>query len=308
MASLVTSSLLSGCAVTPYRYGRFHTASDGDSSRTEVAIEYGEPHKVLDRMAWFFGIPSRILPLSANVNNHNVSEETTEKLSRFLQENDLTDVLVRVNQYDPAGEWRRLKENSRVAPGWRYTFGVLGLAGYTLLPGRVFGGDSYNPFTNSLYVNSDVPAVVMVEAAYAKDIHSRPMPGTYAAINEFPVLTLWRHTLAVNDILGYAQIQHDWAVERQTYRIVYPQMGVHAGLGGHAAVTLGTSLPFVALPAMAVGGALAGHAVGQTTIVRREAERDAETKSGDPTGGIQLTGHAELHDDDDPAPRSRPSP
>ena len=263
-------------------------------------------------MAWFVALPSRILPLNPNVNSHTLSADSADQLKTYLQENELTDVLVRVNQYDPGGEWSRLRQNSRIAPGWKYTFGTASVIGYTLFPGRVFGGDIYNPFTNSLYVNSDVPAMLIVEAAYAKDIHARALPGTYAAVNEFPVLTLWRHTRAVNDTLGYALKEDNWDLERDTYRTVYPLMGVHAALGGHSAASWAMAMPMITIPISMVGGAAAGHTVGQTTIAYRERQRktvsdanlaahpkiemneDSMPDSDEARSGIQLTGFAEI--------------
>lgn len=254
-----------GCATLPYRYGHFRPPED--HSPKDVVYDYGEPHKVLDSIAWMTGIWSRILSLNSHVNNHDMTDETRAKLTAYLEENDLTDVLVRVNQYDPKGEWRRLRENHRVAPGWRYTAGVLSMAHYTLLPGRVFGGDQYNPFTNSLYLNSDLAAVAMHEAAYAKDIHSQTFPGTYAVFNELPVMSLWRHTRGVNDILGYARTNDDWKVEHETYRVVYPQMGVHS-----MALT-GFFVPFWEGLAFTATGAAAGHITGQIAIAQRDKER-----------------------------------
>ena len=280
-----------GCAVTPYRYSHFPDSDTATEAPAEIAIAYGRPHKMLDGVAWVAGLPSRLLPMHANVNNHKLSDETTDKLKAYLRENDLTDVYVRVNQYDPGGEWRRLRENTRIAPGWRYSVGAAGLIVHAALPGRVFGGDLYNPFTNSLYINSDVPAVVLMEAAYAKDIHSRRWPGVYATINELPVLSLWRHTLAINDVLGYAQADDDWDVEREIYRVVYPQIGVHGALGGHTAAALGTALPLITIPIAAVGGAIAGHTVGQATIAKRVAARSAELHAHERGHEIQHVGH-----------------
>ena len=270
-----------GCAVTQYRYSHYRDSTlDCNAvakSETEAVFEYGRPNKTLDRLAWGVGLPSRILPLSSRVNNHDISAETTAKLSRYLHENDLDDVLVRVNQYDPKGEWKRLWDNTRISPGWKYTFGAGMLVQYTLFPGRVFGGDHYNAYTNSLYVNSDVPAMLILEAAYAKDIHARPLPGPYAAINELPVLETWRLSYGLNDTLGYAQLNDDWELERETYAIVYPIMGIEVALGGHSAISSLASVPLVVLPIAAVGGAATGHVLGQTTIKRRERERDFES-------------------------------
>ena len=255
-----------GCATMPYRYGKFRS-SENDSP-SDVVFEYGRPQKTLDGIARMTGAWSRILSMNSHVNEHNLSEGTKAKLIAYLEENDLADVLVRVNQYDPKGEWRRLRENQRVGLGWRYTFGLLSMAQYALIPGRVFGGDQYNPFTNSLYLNSDVSAVVLHEAAFAKDVHSRSLPGSYAVFNEFPILSLWRHTRGVNDVLGYALTNDDWAVERETYRVVYPQMGVHA-----AALT-GSFVPFWDGLLLTVAGAAAGHATGRIAIAQRTEERN----------------------------------
>lgn len=281
-----------GCAAVPYKYGSFQSANEVDLP-SEVTVSFGKPHKGLDRLAWVIGLPSRILPLHGSVNNHSLSEETSDKLKKYLRENELTDVYVRVNQYDPAGEWQRLQENDRIAPGWRYSVGALGLVAYTILPGRVFGGDLYNPFTNSLYINSDVAAVVLAEAAYAKDIHSRRLPGPYATLNEFPLLSLWRHVHAINDVLGYSQTEEDWELERETYRVVYPQMGIHAAGGGHTIAAFITTMPLFTIPLVAVVGAVAGHAVGQTNIAQRHAVWNQELPFHADTQEIQLSGHTE---------------
>jgi len=264
--AVVCSLYVSGCATLPYRCSQ--SSMPECDQQKEVVVEYGRPHKTLDGIAWFLGIWSRLLPLNSHVNSHNLSAENQERLIAYLEANDLTDVLVRVNQYDPKGEWHRLQENRRISAGWRYTAGTLSLVPYSLLPGRVFGGDQYNPFTNTLYLNSDVSAVALHEAAYAKDIHLRSLPGCYAVINGVPLLSMWRHTVGVNDVLGYARTHDDWALERETYRVVYPQMGVHS------MAFAGTVVPFWDGILLSVAGAAAGHATGQIALSRRDRERN----------------------------------
>ena len=65
--------------------------------------------------------------------------ETEQNLAQYLEANGLTSTKVRINQYDPIGEWRRLRANKEVGAGWRYTVGAFGTVIYTVLPGRVFG-------------------------------------------------------------------------------------------------------------------------------------------------------------------------
>ena len=46
--------------------------------------------------------------------------------------------------------WRRLVANKSVGWGWRYTLGTTLWLGETVFPGRLIGGDHYNPFTNTV--------------------------------------------------------------------------------------------------------------------------------------------------------------
>jgi hypothetical protein len=291
-----------GCATTPYRYGKFHPPG---TVPEKPVIVVGEPHPTLDRVAWVIGIPDRILPMNKNINNHKLSDETAAKLEEYLQKNDLTDIYIEVNEYDPKGEWRRLSENRRVGAGWRYTLGTLSWLNYTLLPDRIFGGDYYNPYTNVLSINSDVPAIVLYEAAFAKDVHACNLPGTYAAINELPVISIWRRERAMRDVLSYSREHDDWPTEREAYCVLYPQIGIETTMIGTPFV------PFLWRPVLGVGGALAGHAVGRTiaaTQARYHApkKRSLEPEHSEPelpeevppaeprsVGKIQLSGYTE---------------
>ena len=293
-----------GCATNPYRYGRFHPDSPGETDLQPVRIVRGEPNKTLDRLGNILGIKDKILPMSNKVNNHHVTDETLEKLVEYLEKNDLTDVYVTVNHYAPKEQWRLLRENDRISPGWKYTAGTFTWLNYTIIPNRLFGGDHYNPFTNTLYVNSDVPAKLICEAAYAKDIHGRKYPGLYAVfVNDLPVLNLWRQSRAVNDTLGYAQTEADWPTEKQTYRIMYPHIG--AGALGETGMVIASPfsgpLSFVFQPILGFGGALVGHAVGRTVIARREAEVNQQQAPDqepleDPGGKVHLVHYVEDED------------
>jgi hypothetical protein len=185
---------------------------------------------------------------------------------------------VAVNEYDPKGQWQRLRENKRVAAGWRYSVGTLNWLSYTILPNRLFGGDRYSPYTNTLNLSSDVPAQVLSAAAYAKDIHSQRLPGTYAAfVNDMPVLSVVREAKAARDVLGYARARHDWKSEQQAYHVLYPQ------IGGATVGTAGVFVPTVG-PLLHLGGVAAGHAVGRTVayIQRPKEEESAKDAPSEP--------------------------
>jgi hypothetical protein len=219
-----------------------------------VEVRHGQPNVVVDGVGWIAGVPNKLAIWDRRANNHAVSPETEESLLRYMDDNGLNDVLVRVNQYDPLGEWTRLVSNDRIHSFGRSTVGVYNGLEYTLLPGRILGGDWYDPFTNTLNVYSDLPPLAMSRAAYAKDVRSRDYPGAYAATQEVPIIGMVHETVGNQDVLAYTAqrgSQHDHSEAR---RILYPDYGGSWGAQLASFVPFGASL-----------GRLAGAAVGHTT-------------------------------------------
>lgn len=218
----------SGCVTPGYQDASLSTSGVEHASFTdESQIERGRPHTLIDGVGWVVGIPSKIMLWNADVDSHFVSPHTELAIHDYLARNRLDDVKVRLNQYDPAGEWRRLKENKAVAPGWRYTLGAVATLGYTILPGRILGGDNYNPFTNTISLYSDHPAIALHEGGHAKDFARRKYRGTYAAAYLVPGLALVHETRATNDALSYVHAHGEAAEMRDAYRVLYPAFGSH---------------------------------------------------------------------------------
>jgi hypothetical protein len=275
-----------GCAGVPsdYDYSRFRPPGSPAKTPDDVVVVYGTPRKRLDWVARALGVRDRLLSLNSKVGTHDVSGATIGKLKNYLFENDLTDVAVYVNHYDPKLQWRRMRENSLIAPGWRKTLGTLDMVGYTLVPGRIFGADRYDPYTNSLYINSDVPAIVLHEAAYAKDIHARRSKGTYVALNDLPIVGLWRHNRGIREVLGYARAKNDWELERSTYVVMYPRTGAAIAPAGAPLLRVWWGGPLLAL-----GGAVCGHATGRTVAAYRGSQRNAAERASDGDAGAVKT-------------------
>lgn len=220
-----------------------------------VQVVQGNPNAVVDGLGWVIGVPRKLMLWDSRVDNHAVQPETLAEVATYAEVNHLQDVCIRANQYAPMDEWRRLRENDHISPGWRYTMGSMSVIGYTLLPGRIFGGDQYNPYTNSVYVYSDIPALAIEAAAYAKDIQSRDLPGTYAAVNHLPVVSIWRETISTNDTLEYLASHGSTDEHKEGLAILYPNYG--AAVGGSFGSLIG------ATPAFEFGGAVVGHISGQ---------------------------------------------
>lgn len=115
-------------------------------------IERGKPRPVIDGLGWFFGIPGKIVLWDRRVENHDISAVTELAISDYLDDNQLDHVKVRLNQYAPLDDFRRLTKNKTVGWPYRYTIGALSVAGEAVFPGRLFGGDHYNPFTATVHL------------------------------------------------------------------------------------------------------------------------------------------------------------
>jgi hypothetical protein len=269
IGSLLFACCLSGCATVPYRFGAasgYRTSSELQLMTSSEQIERGEPHKVLDRIGWVFAIPDKITLWDRRIGNHDIGPQTEAVIADYLAKNELTSVKVRLNQYHPGDDWRRLRANDTVGAGWRYTLGTLSVLGETVIPGRLFGGDHYNPFTNTVHLYSDVPSVAIHEAGHSKDFAWRKWKGTYAALYLLPGVPLYHEAKATNDALGYAITEGDPRLQREAYEILYPAYGTYLG----SAVGGGRSLAYIA-------GVVGGHVAGR--IKASDNERATEQRA-----------------------------
>lgn len=231
----------------------------------EIDVEHGEPRPFIDGVGWVLGVPNKLLLLDKRADNHDVSPETVEGAADYLAANQVDGVMVRVNQYDPLGEWRRLAENDRVGLGWRATVGTLYTLGYSVLPGRLIGGDWYNPFTDTVHVYSDVPALAMEQAAQAEDNHKRSHPGLYSATRLLPFIGIVHEARAKQAVFEHVDATGTPDEQAEARRVLHPRLG--AEIGGHAAVFVPQADAI-----LSVGGAAIGHAVGRYQASQIESE------------------------------------
>ena len=230
----------------------------------EPQIERGHPRPMIDGFGYVWGIPSKLMLWNRKVENHRISHETETLLFEYMEINGLSDIKVRLNQYRPWDDWSRLTRNKSVAWQWRYTFGTVATLGETIVPGRLFGGDHYNPYTGTIHLYGDVPSIAFHEAAHAKDFSNRRYPGNYAALYIIPTVPLWHERTATNDVLSYVQNCNDRKLEKEAYHTLYPAYGTYIGNAG------GYAFPRYSNP-IYLGGILVGHAIGRWQSPKDEA-------------------------------------
>jgi hypothetical protein len=228
----------------------------------EAQLERGKPHRLIDGFGWGWGIPSKLTLWNRRIDNHNISPATEQIVDEYLEASNLGEIKVRLNQYYPLDDWRRLVRNKSVAWPIRYTFGAVATLNETVVPGRLFGGDHFNPYTGTIHLYSDVPAVALHEAAHAKDFSRRSYPGLYSVAYAVPFVSLWHERLATNDVLAYVQQQSQMdpafaPVEQEAYHVLYPAYGTY--LGGAA----GRLAPSKYSSPLYAAGVIQGHANGR---------------------------------------------
>ena len=257
--SLVFTILLGGCAKVPYHYGGPELERNLPAWRDTPQVEVGRPNVFVDVLGNIFALPSKLLLWNWHVGDRDVSDETITALSTYLHENDLQNVKIRINQYAPGGEWHRLFRNKSMNIFWRATFGVLSTSLYTILPGRVFAGDNYNPYTNTISIYSDHKAIVVHEGAHAKDLYNRRLKGLYAALYAIPLVPLWHEAQATGDAVGYLRERTLTEEEKAAYKILYPAYGTYVG----GSFTQFLPVDWLTRYAIQVAVVVPGHIVGR---------------------------------------------
>lgn len=237
-------------------------ASRHRQSGLDGGFVHGRKNILLDGSGWVLGIPSKILLWNPKVDSHSVSPEVEQALREYLTANGLADVKVRVNQYDPVGEWKRLLTNRAIHPAFKYTVGAWAVSKYTLVPGRLFGADEYNPFTQSISLYSDRASLALREGAHARIATEARFPGLWASSMYAPGSPLWVDSLSTREVIRHTRQTGNRRLEREACLVLFPAFG--ARLGSSATLFLDAGAGQAAQGSLA----LIGHAVGRTMAFR----------------------------------------
>lgn len=223
---LVISLCFSGCAtLKPGEMEEF-------GYKGAPIVREGKPVKPIDWLGNLFGVFSKLILWNWKVERHNIQDDTEKALEAYLEANsgELGDVAVQLNRYAPQDSWGRLFKNKGVKWPYRYTLGFLSVLFLdTILAGRIFGGDRYDPFTHTVHIYSDLPSIALHELGHAHDFALRRYRGSYALLRIIPFTDLYQEYHASHEAFEYVREENMTETEIEAYKVLYPAYGTYAG-------------------------------------------------------------------------------
>ena len=200
-----------------------------------------------------------------------LSPTTIRIMNDYLEDNELEALNIEFQTETPKDDWARLEANTSINPLIKYSLGSAYWLGNAITKPSVWGRNYYDPYTNTMHINSNNNLEIMAEMSYAKIIQRQSYPGLYALGSKLPFISFWAQKQKTNEMIAYAKSKQDWELEKATIRKMYPGMlnGSSKDIGRVAGLFFG---PFYLRPAISVGGVLVGYTIAEWEIAQRESE------------------------------------
>jgi hypothetical protein len=207
--------------------------------------------------------------------------EAVTQAEEYLLANGLDELFIDVRTYAPREQWQRLRANESLHPVFRYTGGSLSWLRYTLLPRTVFRSDHFDPFTNTLSLNSDDPARAILESARAKEFQRERWMGrgAYAMLQWMPLVPLIHETRSASDALTYSEHHLEGRLQDELYPAAYARVGSTAVSEALSVFSLSPGAPIFARPLLIGSGNLTGRSIGRLVSQEQPQPDEAEKKN-----------------------------
>jgi len=273
---IVSGCLTIGCVRSHYQYGLGKQFEPNTRELPNPLTTGGREHPRLDRMERVVQYPIKAVkkwfrdPKKPEDDPVVRQEQTLQVVQQYLAKNELQDVYIDVRQYDPKNQWARIKANPRISPFWKYTGGALKVATYSVFPGRVFHFDSYDPFSNTLSINSSNPKSSLYQAGMSKDYRSKYFQGTYAVLQNAPYVPIVQNANVASDVLTYARIHDLWELEKELYPTAYAKLASSVVSDGFLFMPSSIVLPFYTSPLASMAAGAIGGASGYLVAKQQE--------------------------------------
>jgi len=288
----IAISAISGCVQPHYWYGRNADSLLPRDTVISPPVLIGGPVESMDKVErtihWpkeAIGSARKRLPSSLSMLRGGPVEESQHDALlaavQYLEDNNLHDVIVEARHYDPKEQWNRLQANPHIHPFWKYTDGSMRVLAYTMFPTRLYRDDAYNPYTNTLSINSKSRASAVYEAAKAKDFAGAKSPGAYAVSRYLPVVPMQQQIKITSDALTYARAKEDWELEKAMYPFTYSQIASSVMAGGATvAPEIGNAPGVATAPVFRMAGNATGYSAGRLVSRSLEKRSIAALKAG----------------------------
>ncbi len=278
-----------GCASDSYRYGLDNSALPNQpiSEESSATLLVGGEKPRIDQIEKIVQTPRRMirklfrLPTPDPDEAELQREQAVYLADGYLASNGISDLNIDVRVYDPKLQWQRLKENDQIAPLWKFTGGTVGWLRYTILPMRAFHTDHYDPFTNTLHLNSARPLQALYESSlakqYRKQRHLGPAEigtGAYAMLQYVPFVPLYHNAKASSDVVTFAHVHLNQDLENEIYPMVYSRLGSTAVSETLSVVSVSPSAPFYTTPLLRVTGGIIGRLTGKAVLLERNRRKN----------------------------------
>lgn len=280
-AMLACTVASAGCVSDSYRYGIDATISQARPHAPESTnpISHGVAQPKVDKLESIVQSPKRLFRKLARRPALDPNDEEDQRAaavdvaSKYLAANGLNDIQIDVRVYQPREQWERLQSNEDIKPIWKYTGGTLNWLRYSILPMRAFHSDHYDPFTNTLNLNSTQASKAIYESALAKEYqrHRRIGVGAYAILQYVPFVPVYHNGKASSDVLTYSEHHLDGELTDELYPLAYSRLGSTVVSESLSVVTLSPNLPIFTGPLLRVAGGTAGRSTG-TTLARNKKD------------------------------------
>jgi hypothetical protein len=200
-----------------------------------------------------------------------LSPTTIRIMNDYLEDNELEALNIAFQTETPKDDWSRLEANTSINPLIKYSLGSFDWLSNAITKPSFWGRNYYDPYTNTMHINSNNDLEIMAEMSYAKIIQRQNYPGLYALGSKLPFISFWAQKQKTNEMIAYAKLKQDWELEKATIRKMYPGMlnGSSKDIGRVAGLFFG---PFYLRPAISVGGVLVGYTLAEWEISQRENE------------------------------------
>lgn len=218
---LVLIFFVEGCATRHQAY----TGVNPENSQ----FERGRICRPLDFFGDLLSKPFQLLFWTRGYGNHNISQQTEQRLTEFLAFHGLKDVKVRINQWAPHKEIGRLITNKHIV--WPYKILFFPSTLLVSLIGRPFGGliisDYFDPGSYTINLFSDHPAIALHEGGHVVDFMSHRYKGTFASLRILPGINVLEEAIASDYAFEYFESQKHYDELLKSYSVLYPAYGTY---------------------------------------------------------------------------------